>query len=222
MLPAGAEPHLDITQAPLLAQVKDWGTFIAANSPVPSPHLPTGGSSPSLLAGSWWDEERNGLWYTYGDSYAPIMCHTTLFFYHLNDETGVGTYYGPWRIGGPPNNVRGSLMPDPPVSFQPTSGRHPIGVMASQASGAASSPLAATCTRSRCPIRSRIRPTSNHERDPVDHQAHGADARSDHRQARSTSYKILQLEGNVTTAALGSTHYARRAALGRAGPREWR
>ena len=42
--------------------------------------------------GCWWDADRDGIWYL-RRFVPPVLDLTTLFFFHLNDTTGVGTVW---------------------------------------------------------------------------------------------------------------------------------
>jgi hypothetical protein len=193
LVPEGAEPDPNILTAPEMTHIRYWGTFTSDNSP-PSPELPTGGSLEALLSGSIWDEARNGIWYTYGDSYAPVLDHTTLFFYHLNDTTHVGTYYGPWRIDGAVNHVRGCLVPIP-TSFQSNVDGDEMGIMANQTSGNATCPFGCNLHTFTFPDPFTHPPDSNLDEIPSIIKQTILMHDLDHRQARSSNYKNCSWDG---------------------------
>jgi hypothetical protein len=96
-VPASA-PGSTNSNAPDLTFVRDWGFIMDGHV------LVTGSSGAANSDLDWhggrlmWDQDNNGVWWTYGGSYVPNYNHPTIGFTHLNDATGVATSYGPWRI----------------------------------------------------------------------------------------------------------------------------
>jgi hypothetical protein len=83
-------PSSDITAAPRLRPIRNWGA-------IPQTISITGGAwNQWVMGGLLWDEPRQLLWGSYGDSYAPVEHAPSIFAARLNAD-GTVKFFGPWR-----------------------------------------------------------------------------------------------------------------------------
>ena len=208
VLPAGAEPHLDITQAPLLTAGQGLGQ-VHGRQHVRSRRR----SCPTAAARTRCSPGRGGTRSATASgtptATATRRSSTTrrCFSITCDDATGVGTYYGPWRIEGPVNHVRGGLIPIP-VSVRPAAGGNELAVLASQASGNASCPFGCNLHTFKLPDPFTHPPDSNQNEIPSIVKRTVLMHDVDHRQARSDNYKNCYWTGgqyNCLTHGSGMT-----------------
>ncbi len=128
-----APPNLDYTIAPLLTQVKNWGSVFAGRM---STHGGGGYSS-----GIYWDASRNAVWLTYGEGYIPRGHDPSLTVAVINDSNQTAQGYGPWRFQWGSQMTRGPVMSIDPAFAAAYTGGKTTGVLSHQASGNFGSPF---------------------------------------------------------------------------------
>lgn len=176
-------PNASVAAAPFATLTRNWGT-------VGPDRLLTGGSLGAVMGGLYWDQGRNALWWSYGDSYVPVQKHPTLGCAVLNDSAGTAKFCGPWRTEWQSQRTRGAFcsIPDTFASTS-TSGKN-VGIMSSITSGSADSPWGANLSAMSLPD------PLNTPADVITTDTHWTVANQglifhdlDHRQKRDTRYK---------------------------------
>lgn len=133
VIPDGTAPNTTIGSATRMTYVRNWGNIWSGRTL-------TGGAAANI-GSLMWDEDLHGLWWTYGDSYAPVEeHHPTLGFTHINDGTTTATSYGPWRQEWGSQRVRGGMFRVPDDFAATYTGGNTLGVMAGMSSGRAGCP----------------------------------------------------------------------------------
>ncbi len=130
-------PNPDLAKAPTCTLVRNWGTVMLGRMII------RGAAGTAYPGGLYWDAARNAVWWSYGNVYVPSESDPSVGCTMLNDRDGSWNSYGPWRTEWTSQRTRGAFC-DIPSGFSSayTSGKG-VGIMASQASGNATSPFGA-------------------------------------------------------------------------------
>ena len=118
-----AVPNTDITSAPRLTPIRNWG-------PIPASQRITGGTQGSVLGGFFWDQAHNALWWSYKDIYVPVDHHPSVGCAILNDSDGTKQFCGPWRTEWHSQKTCGNFIAIPQAFADAYMNGQRVGIMA--------------------------------------------------------------------------------------------
>jgi hypothetical protein len=176
------DPNPNMKAAPIAPLARRWGELMSGR-------MITGGGAGAYAGGLHWDEDRNALWWSYGDIYVPIRSHPTIGCSILNDANGTARSFGPWRTEWSSQRTRGAFCPIPSWFSSAYMSGKSVGIMASQSSGNKFAPFGAILSGMDLPDPA-ITPADSMTNDHWTIANHGVLLHDiDHRQARDTKYR---------------------------------